>query len=103
AVAPVAPEFNDSYPADDAGRRAAYDNGSGRNGCLVYGSADYLLWHISPVRVPSIVNTVPVGVLTVTTSDSNADANGNTTATGLNQVVHFFPVSIAETVPSVGS
>jgi hypothetical protein len=47
-----------------------------------------------------VVNNIPVGVLTVTTSDSNVDVNGNTIATGLNQVVHFFPVTLATNIPS---
>jgi hypothetical protein len=67
-----------------------------------YGSAEYLLWHIRGQPVPSVVNNIPVGVLTITTADSNQNPSGNLIATGLNPVIHFFPVTIASDATGPG-
>jgi hypothetical protein len=93
---PHAPEF-----AHEPALPAHCGDGCGCDGCMVYASADYLLWKIREGRIPSVVNNIPVGVLTVTTSDTNVDANGNTIATGLNSVVHFFPVTISANTQTV--
>jgi hypothetical protein len=104
--APLAgPEFNPepAHQSDCSATHPYLDNSCGYNGCLVYGSTDYLLWRISKTSVPSIANTVPVGVLTITTSETNVDATGVTVGTGINTVTHFFPVSITANTNVAGT
>jgi hypothetical protein len=69
-------------------------NGYGRGGCVLFASAEYLLWRVESGRIPQTTNVIPVGLLSVNTSNlftANPASPGFQAGT---PTVGFVPVAI---------